>query len=135
MNGLHIVADLYGCAPGDILVSAPALRALCTSTCDTAGLSILAEQFCQFDGINAIQDGGATGAVVLAESHLAIHTWPERNEVSLDIYVCNVTADNSLKAEKLYQLLIEAFRPGDIAVQRLWRGKARATTAPAAMAA
>ena len=132
MNGLHIVADLYHCAPGDVLVSAMALRSLCTQACNLAGLSVLGEQFCQFDGINAVQDGGATGAVVLAESHLAIHTWPERQEVSLDIYVCNVTADNSLKAEKLYQLMIDAFRPGDIAVQRLWRGKARATAAIAA---
>ena len=132
MKGLHIVADLYRCPPGDFLVSAPALRALCTEACVTAGLSILGEQFCQFDGINAVQDGGATGAVVLAESHLAIHTWPERNEVSLDVYVCNVTADNSLKAEKLYQLMIDALRPGAVTVERIWRGKARATAAIAA---
>ena len=131
MKGLHIVADLYQCPPADFLVSAHALHTLCTRACEAAGLSILSEQFCQFDGINAVQDGGATGAVVLAESHLAIHTWPESGEVSLDVYVCNVTADNSLKAEKLYQLMIEALRPGDISVERIWRGKAR----PAAIAA
>jgi len=132
MKGLHIVADLYRCPPADFLVSAVALRSLCTRACSAAGLTILGEQFCQFDGINAVQDGGATGAVVLAESHLAIHTWPECNEASLDVYVCNVTADNSLKAEKLYQLMVDAFRPGDIAVQRIWRGKARTAAAIAA---
>ena len=131
MKGLHIVADLYLCPPADFLVSAQALRTLCVRACESAGLSILGQQFCQFDGINAVQEGGATGAVVLAESHLAIHTWPERSEVSLDVYVCNVTADNSLKAEKLYQLMIEALRPGDVRVERIWRGKPR----PAAIAA
>lgn len=132
MKGLHIVADLYRCPPGDLLISATALRLVCTQACQLAGLSVLGEHFYQFDGVDAVQVGGATGAVVLAESHLAVHTWPERGEVSLDIYVCNVTADNSLKAEKLYQLMIEAFKPADIVVERLWRGKELPVTAIAA---
>ena len=131
MKGLHIVADLYRCPPGNFLISAKALRALCLQACETAGLTVLGEHFYQFDGINgglkddpkAVQDGGATGAVVLSESHLALHTWPERAEASLDVYVCNVTADNSLKAEKLYRLLIETLKPADIVVERIWRGK------------
>ena len=132
MKGLHIVADLYNCTAGDFLISAVALQKLCTTACKTAGLSVLGEHFYQFDGFNAVQEGGATGAVVLAESHLAIHTWPERNEVSLDVYVCNVTADNSLKAEKLYQLMIEELKPVDIVVERIWRGKDLPVTAIAA---
>lgn len=123
MKGLHIVADLYHCPPGDFLISAKALRTLCMQACKTAGLSVLGEHFYQFEGFDAVQDGGATGAVILAESHLAVHTWPERSEVSLDVYVCNVTADNTLKAEKLYQLMIEALEPADIVVERIWRGK------------
>ena len=127
MKGLHIVADLYNCPPGNYLISATALRLLCTKSCQGAGLTVLGEHFYQFkgfdDGANPGQAGGATGAVVLAESHLAVHTWPERSEVSLDVYVCNVTADNSRKAEKLYQLLIEALKPADILVEHLWRGK------------
>ena len=70
-----------------------------------------------------LQTGGATGAVVLAESHLAIHTWPERAEATLDIYVCNVTADNSRKAERLYAELLAALKPGDVLMQRVLRGK------------
>ena len=123
MKGLHIVADLYNCPSADLLTSAQALRLLCTRACQAAGLSVLGEHFYQFDGFDAVQDGGATGAVILAESHLAVHTWPERGEVSLDVYVCNVSADNSLKAEKLYQLMIEALQPADIVVERIWRGK------------
>jgi S-adenosylmethionine/arginine decarboxylase-like enzyme len=61
--------------------------------------------------------------VVLAESHLAIHTWPERDCATLDVYVCNYTADNSRRAETLYQMLIDALGPGAIQVERIWRGK------------
>ena len=123
MKGLHIVADLYNCPPTNFLISSKVLRILCLDACKAAGLSVLGEHFYQFDGFDAVQDGGATGAVVLAESHLAVHTWPERGEASLDVYVCNVTADNSLKAEKLYQLMIDALNPADIVVERIWRGK------------
>lgn len=123
MKGLHIIGDLYNCAPGDTLCSAPQLRKLSIDACRRAGLTVLGEHFYQFDGVDATQAGGATGAVVLAESHLAIHTWPERNQATLDVYVCNVTADNSLKAEQLYQALIDALQPGDILAQRIWRGR------------
>lgn len=123
MKGLHIVADLYRCPPAELLTSADALRAACLAACEGAGLSVLGEHFYQFDGLDGGQAGGATGAVVLAESHLAVHTWPERGQVSLDVYVCNVTADNSQKAERLYQRLTEMLRPGDIVVERIWRGR------------
>lgn len=123
MQGLHIIADLYNCPKGNYLISAAALRALCIKACETAGLSVLGEHFYQFNSFDQIQAGGATGAVVLAESHLAIHTWPERDGATLDIYVCNVTNDNSPRAENLYASLIAALKPADVLVKRVWRGK------------
>ncbi len=123
MQGLHIIADLYNCPKGDYLTSAEALRELCVTACEAAGLSVLGEHFYQFDGFDKIQVGGATGAVVLAESHLAIHTWPERDGATLDVYVCNVTADNSARAEQLYAALIAALQPADVLMKRVWRGK------------
>lgn len=123
MKGLHIIADLYNCPKGDFLISAAALRALCIEACQVAGLSILGEHFYQFDSFDKIQAGGATGAVVLAESHLAIHTWPERDGATLDVYVCNFTDDNSGRAEALYASLIAALKPADVLVKRVWRGK------------
>ena len=123
MQGLHIIADLYNCPKGNYLISAAALRALCIKACETAGLSVLGEHFYQFNSFDQIQAGGATGAVVLAESHLAIHTWPERDSATLDIYVCNVTNDNSPRAENLYASLIAALKPADVLVKRVWRGK------------
>jgi len=132
MKGLHLIGDLYNCAPGDFLISAKALRQLCVDACKSAGLSVLGEHFYQFNGVDETQAGGATGAVVLAESHLAIHTWPERNQATLDVYVCNVTGDNSRKAEKLYQLLVDALKPGDVMARQLWRGKELPVALPAA---
>ena len=124
MQGLHIIADLYNCPKGDYLTSAATLRALCVRACTATGLTVLGEHFYQFNSFDQIHAGGATGAVVLAESHLAIHTWPERDGATLDIYVCNVTADNSARAENLYASMIAALQPGDVLVKRVWRGKA-----------
>ncbi len=123
MKGLHIIADLYNCPPAALLTSAETLRATCLRACKTAGLSVLGEHFYQFASFDQIQAGGATGAVVLAESHLAIHTWPERLQATLDIYVCNVSADNSHKAETLYQSLLDVLKPRDVLMERVWRGK------------
>ena len=124
MKGLHIIADLYNCQKGELLASSQKLRDLCVKSCQDTGLTVLGDHFVQFDGADGItQDGGATGAVVLAESHLAIHTWPERDGATLDVYVCNYTADNTQKAESVYQALIKALKPGDVMIERVQRGK------------
>jgi S-adenosylmethionine decarboxylase proenzyme len=123
VKGLHIIADLYNCQKGELLVSARKLKDLCVDTCKAAGLTVLGEHFYQFDGLDGAQEGGATGAVVLAESHLAIHTWPERDGATLDVYVCNFTADNTSKAEAVYDRLIRALKPADVLVERVIRGK------------
>jgi len=123
VKGLHIIADLYNCQKGELLVSSGKLRELCVDTCREAGLTVLGDHFYQFDGIDGTQQGGATGAVVLAESHLAIHTWPERDGATLDVYVCNYTSDNTEKAEAVYKALERALKPGDVMVERIQRGR------------
>jgi S-adenosylmethionine decarboxylase proenzyme len=123
VKGLHIIADLYGCRNREMLASSAMLREICVAACKDVGLTVLGDHFYQFEGLDATQVGGATGAVVFAESHLAIHTWPERDGATLDVYVCNVTCDNSDKAEKLYATLVDALRPGDILMERVWRGR------------
>ena len=123
MKGLHIVADLYNCQKGELLVSSTKLRELCVNACTGAGLTVLGEHFYQFDAADGTQHGGSTGAVVLAESHLAIHTWPERDGATLDVYVCNYTSDNTAKAEAVYKTLIRALQPGDVLVERIQRGR------------
>ena len=63
-----------------------------------------------------------TGAILLAESHLALHTWPESRSVALDVYVCNFTRDNAAKAERLMHDLIARFAPARQERNRLTRG-------------
>ena len=123
MKGLHIIADLYNCQKGDFLVSADKLRELCVNACIGAGLTVVGQHFYQFDGADGTQLGGSTGAVVLAESHLAIHTWPERDGATLDVYVCNYTCDNTGKAEAVYKTLLKALKPADVLVERVQRGR------------
>ena len=123
MKGLHIIADLYGCRKSEYLVSSAALRDLCVKACKDAGLTVLGDHFIQFDGVDGTQQGGSTGAVVLAESHLAIHTWHERDGATLDVYVCNYTCDNTGKAEAVYRTLVKALAPSDQMVERVQRGR------------
>jgi S-adenosylmethionine decarboxylase proenzyme len=123
VKGLHIIADLYGCRNRAMLASSAMLRETCVAACKAVGLTVLGDHFYQFEGLDATQVGGATGAVVFAESHLAVHTWPERDGATLDVYVCNVTCDNSAKAEQLYEALAESLQPADVLVERVWRGR------------
>lgn len=105
MNGLHILAEFHDCA-GDrrLLLEADALAALCRRACADAGLEVVAAAFHQFSG------AGATGALVLAESHLAVHTWPEVDAVTLDLYVCNHSRDNRAAAETAFVAIQRAFQ-------------------------
>lgn len=99
-----------------------ALRALCVEAVAAAGLGAVAELFHRFEPAPGESQSGITGVVLLAESHLAIHTWPERGGVTLDVYVCNLGRDNSAKAERLMQSLCAAFVPAAIKRQALQRG-------------
>jgi S-adenosylmethionine decarboxylase proenzyme len=123
MNGLHLIADIYRCqCPADLLTSRDVLETLCVEECRSAGLTPLGAYFYQFrhdDG----QPAGVTGTVVLAESHLAIHTWPESGDVTLDVYVCNFSRDNSDRARQVFQRVIDALRPQDTACHEVVRGR------------
>ena len=123
MNGLHILAEFHQCAGDAAPMQQPlALRRLCLAACAGAGLEIVGEVFHGFGTAQA--PAGATGAVVLAESHLAIHTWPELDAVTLDLYVCNFSRDNRAAAESAYASLAAAFRPGRIVRRDVTRGAA-----------
>ena len=118
MNGLHLTADLRGCPDTLAAMTAPpALRALCLDAVRAAGLTPVGELFHAFPA-----PGGVTGVVLLAESHLAVHTWPELGAVTLDAYVCNLGNDNSARAQQLLDGLIAAFAPQQLERHRLQRG-------------
>jgi spermidine synthase len=117
MNGLHLIGDLTGCrCDPQLLLDGAGFRAQCLEMVAASGLTTMDATFHQFEG------SGFTGTVVLAESHLAIHTWPERQGLTLDVYVCNYSADNSAKARKLFDLIIAHFQPTEIARHEVERG-------------
>jgi S-adenosylmethionine decarboxylase len=70
-----------------------------------------------------------TATVLLAESHLCVHTWPEQRGATLDVYVCNFGADHSAKAQGLMAALEALFLPGHAERHSLWRGQIGAVTA------
>jgi S-adenosylmethionine decarboxylase len=69
--------------------------------------------------------GGVTATVLLAESHLCVHTWPEQRGVTLDVYVCNFGADHSAKAKAVIEALEALFSPGRAERHALTRGAIR----------
>jgi spermidine synthase len=109
------------------MIDAQALADLCRRAVGDAQLTVVDEKFFTFPDYEG-QPGGVTGAVLLAESHLALHTWPERSGVTLDVYVCNFSTDNSGKAEKLMDDLIIAFSPAEQNTNRILRGSADPST-------
>jgi S-adenosylmethionine decarboxylase len=131
MHGLHLTADLHGCAPARAEMTEPdALRTRCLAAVHDSGLTPVGELFHRFaPAPGSAGPAGITGVVLLAESHLAVHTWPELGAVTLDVYVCNFGADNSARAHSLLGALIDAFEPAQVERHELVRG-ARTAMAP-----
>ncbi len=113
LNGTHVVANLYRCrGEARYLTDADVLRRFCIDSIERSGLTIVGELFHTFTGENE-KSGGVTGCVVLAESHLAIHCWPEIAGVTLDVYVCNLSQDNNARARQLVDDFVRLFEPED----------------------
>jgi S-adenosylmethionine decarboxylase len=129
MDGLHLTADLHGCPVGLAAMTEPdRLRSICLQEVRAAGLQPVGELFHRFAPLAAPtaacdQPPGITGVVLLAESHLAVHTWPELGAVTIDVYVCNIGADNSERARQVIDALCTAFGPRRIVRQSLHRGR------------
>ena len=81
-----------------------------------SGLNIVGDVFHQFEPL------GVTGTVLLAESHLAIHTWPEAGCVTVDMYVSNFLQNNTHKALNLYDTLKAHFNPSQVSFLQGLRG-------------
>ena len=133
MHGLHLTADLRGCPAARPAMTQPqALRSACLAAVHRAGLTPVGELFHRFTPApGAAQDTpvGITGVVLLAESHLAVHTWPELGAVTLDVYVCNLDADNSARAHALMATLVALFEPAQAEHHALQRGGSRVAVA------
>ena len=111
MQGLHLTADLYHCrCEGAWLADAQRLGDWCVKAVEAAGLQPVNQLFHTFPA-TAQGPGGVTATVLLAESHVCLHTWPEQRAVTIDVYVCNFGADHSAKARGLMTAMVDRFQP------------------------
>ena len=108
--GTHLLIDLWGARNLD----QPELidRALREGAV-VAGATILHSHFHHFT-----PNGGVSGVVVLAESHISIHTWPERNFAAIDIFMCGIC-----DPRRAIPVLQAAFHPEKVDVGEQRRGR------------
>ena len=100
--GLHVLADVSG-STSPLLDDAAGLEALLRSAAEQAGATVLTGHH------HAFEPHGATAIVVLAESHVSIHTWPEWGGATLDAFTCGA-AD----PERLIDLVIAGLNPATV---------------------
>jgi S-adenosylmethionine decarboxylase len=127
MLGLHLTADLHGCqCDAAWLTDAARLGDHCVEAVLAAGLQPVGRLFHAFPP-TALGPSGVTATVLLAESHLCVHTWPEQRGVTLDVYVCNFGGDHSGKASLLLNTLVTLFAPEQVERHALQRGSVAPT--------
>lgn len=117
-EGLHVLATLYGCREDRALCDADLLLSGCRDAVTRAGLTPVGDCSHEF-----VDGGGVSLTVLLAESHLAVHTWPEHQGVTLDVYTCNHARDNADAARQAVDSLIELFAPQHVVRQELRRDR------------
>jgi len=63
------------------------------------------------------ENGGVSGVAVLAESHISVHTWPERGFAAFDVFMCG-----ACRPEKALPVLRRYFRPSNMQISQSKRG-------------
>ncbi len=112
--GQHLVIDLFGCDP-DKIREVASVEKIMIEAANAAQATIVAHKFHQFNPT------GVSGALILAESHLAIHTWPEvQGYCAIDIFTCGNT-DNYAALE----VLKTGFGAKGYVIVEIERGKQR----------
>ena len=108
--GTHLIVDLWDAESLDDLAYIETTLRACV---DAAGATLLHIHLHHFT-----PNGGVSGVAVLAESHISIHTWPERGYAALDIFMCGAA-----RPHEGIEVLREAFQPGRLAVEEILRGR------------
>ena len=85
MVGHQIIAELEGCDPSR-LNDPDQLESALRAACSEAGATVVTSAF------HHISPHGGSGVVVISESHVAVHTWPDRAYASFDIFTCGDAA-------------------------------------------
>ncbi len=107
--GIHLLIDLSGATRLDDLET---VEAALRESAIVSGATILNVDLHHFE-----PNGGISGVVVLSESHISIHTWPERSFAALDIFMCG-----DCNPYKAIPVLKKAFAPSAIQLTEHRRG-------------
>jgi len=92
--GKHLLLELKDCDK-EVLNDLSFLKGSLLTAANEAGATVLGESFHQFN------PHGVSGVVIIAESHLFIHTWPELGYAAVDIFTCGDTVQPEKAAQKL----------------------------------
>jgi S-adenosylmethionine decarboxylase len=109
--GKHIIAELYG-VKKELISYEDKVREITERVVEEAGLTKIGSVYKQFEPY------GVTGVVLISESHVSLHTWPEYETVNLDIFTCG----DPNKTEKAFKLFLEQFKPKSYKHYVLTRG-------------
>ncbi len=107
--GTHLLVDFWGASHLDDLAL---MQATMRESVEIAGARLLHIHLHHFT-----PNGGITGVAVLAESHISVHTWPERGFAAFDIFMCGDS-----EPEKAIPVLREAFKPASVSINEHLRG-------------
>ncbi|QGP80378.1 adenosylmethionine decarboxylase [Sphingobium sp. CAP-1] len=99
-DGRHLLADLHGCP---ILDDAGLIERALRAAADSAGATVIGLHLHHFG-----EGQGVTGVALLAESHMSIHSWPERDYAAVDIFLCGARHDPAAALRTLVQHLAPA---------------------------
>ncbi len=109
--GTHLLIELRDCNP-DILRNLDKVRNALVSAAKEAKATIVDISFHEFNPF------GISGMVVIAESHLSIHTWPEYGYAAVDIFTCG----DIIKPEVAASYLIKQFKSKSPSIVEVKRG-------------
>ena len=109
--GRQILVEFYDCDP-DVLKNRDAIDAAVNEAVKRSGATIVTSTFHTFSPF------GISGVVVIAESHVAIHTWPEYGYSAVDIFTCGENIDPWV----IHDHLKEVFRSKNTSSMELKRG-------------
>lgn len=110
--GIHIILDLYDIENIDSFKYVEDVKNLFNYLVNMANLHKISSHYHQF------KPYGVTGIILLEESHISIHTWPENNYISIDIYTCG----DKTKALKVKDYLINNLKPKKYKENIIFRG-------------
>jgi S-adenosylmethionine decarboxylase len=109
--GRHLLVELYDCDPG-LLADPEGVERSMLAAAESARATILGHHFHRFE------PQGVSGVVVIAESHVTIHTWPEHGYAAVDIFTCG----RHMRPDDGIRVLERAFGCRDAQITEVRRG-------------